>query len=180
MGVQIELKQRTIKNQWTIILILFGIAFFYNIIFYNYFSSLLDEGSTYAWSIRMLQRDVPYKDFFTLITPASLWISSFVLSFTGNSYLALHVLTVVFASLYPVIVYYFTVRLTRKRLFGLLAFALSLFMGMALTRMQYTTYSNNAQICGVIGLLFLVLFLENPKKWMPYVSGAFIALGVLF
>ncbi len=168
-------------NKYKIYLLLFVVAFLYNILFFNYFSGMLDEGSTYAWSMRMLNGDIPYKDFFTLITPASFWFSMATLYFSNGAIISLRVLTAVFASIYPIIVYIFIYELTKSKGYSISGFLLTLFMGLSLTRMQYTIYSNNAEIFGVLSLFCFILYITRaPKVYLPILAAGFLAMSGLF
>ena len=78
-----RLRRRRAERICTVILI--GVAAWYWLRYFNRSTNLLDEGSTAAQALRILNGQLIYRDFFTVVTPGSYYTIAWLFQIFGHS-----------------------------------------------------------------------------------------------
>lgn len=173
-----------IKNlkKIAIVSFLFFTAFIYNVLFCNYFSGLLDEGFTVNVITRILNGEIPYKDFYCLITPGSYYLGALVYGCFGHSIISLRILTCVCAACFSIVAYEFVLKITNKKICALITFICVTVCGLSMsTTMPYTIYAYDSNLFAVISVLFFLLYiLKEDKKCYSFLAAIFLVVSFLF
>ena len=77
------------RLEWICTGLLLAVATWYWLQFFNRSTNLLDEGSTAAQALRIVNGDVIYRDFFTVVTPASYYTVAALFQIFGASLIVL-------------------------------------------------------------------------------------------
>jgi hypothetical protein len=77
------------RLEWICTGLLLAVATWYWLQFFNRSTNLLDEGSTAAQALRIVNGDVIYRDFFTVVTPASYYTVAGLFQIFGASLIVL-------------------------------------------------------------------------------------------
>ena len=78
-------KNRGRAVEWTGTAIVFLIGLRYWLRYFNLNLNLLDEGSTVAQALRVLNGELIYRDFFTVVTPGSYYTVAWLFQLFGTS-----------------------------------------------------------------------------------------------
>src|SRR6186997_3085336 len=77
------------RLEWICTGLLLAVATWYWLQFFNRSTNLLDEGSTAAQALRIVNGDLIYRDFFTVVTPASYYTVAWLFQVFGASLIVL-------------------------------------------------------------------------------------------
>jgi hypothetical protein len=77
------------RRDWVLTAIVLAIAFWYWHLFFNRSTNLLDEGSTAAQALRIVNGELIYRDFFTVVTPGSYYTVAWLFELFGPSLMVL-------------------------------------------------------------------------------------------
>ncbi len=77
------------RLEWIYTGLLLAVATWYWLQFFNRSTNLLDEGSTAAQALRIVNGDLIYRDFFTVVTPASYYTVAWLFQIFGASLIVL-------------------------------------------------------------------------------------------
>ena len=77
------------RLEWICTGLLLAVATWYWLQFFNRSTNLLDEGSTAAQALRIVNGDLIYRDFFTVVTPASYYTVAWLFQIFGASLIVL-------------------------------------------------------------------------------------------
>src|SRR6187455_3094361 len=77
------------RLEWFCTLLLVALAFYYWLLYFNRATNLLDEGSTAAQAMRIVNGELIYRDFFTVVTPGSYYTIAWLFRLFGESLMLL-------------------------------------------------------------------------------------------
>lgn len=77
------------RREWVFTAIVVGVAFWYWHLYFNRATNLLDEGSTAAQALRIVNGELIYRDFFTVVTPGSYYTIAWLFQLFGASLMVL-------------------------------------------------------------------------------------------
>ena len=77
------------RLEWICTGLLLAVATWYWLQFFNRSTNLLDEGSTATQALRIVNGDLIYRDFFTVVTPASYYTVAWLFQIFGASLIVL-------------------------------------------------------------------------------------------
>ena len=77
------------RREWVFTVIVLAIAFWYWHLYFNRATNLLDEGSTAAQAMRIVNGELIYRDFFTVVTPGSYYTVAWLFQLFGASLIVL-------------------------------------------------------------------------------------------
>jgi hypothetical protein len=156
---------------------LFSIA--YLLVIYNKELPNLDESWILTMSDRVLRNDIPYRDFFTLTSPGSIYLNAWVFQTFGTSIIVERVMTLILACLGTASIYLlarlgmgFFYSLSASLLF--LAWQFPFFF-----QASYSWYANVLSICAFIVMGLTIQSQGNGHKKLILV-GALCSLCFLF
>ena len=139
----------------------------------------LDEGFVINSMNRLLNGEVPYRDFFTLLTPGFFYFGAILLKIFGNSIETLRFLMVFFGSLLSLLVFKILFYITKNLFLSGLGWIVSVFFGLSLGLIS-PSYSWNSVLLAIISMIFLFDFVKNGKSNSGYFSGLFLFLAGFF
>src|SRR5258706_6169214 len=132
--------------------------------------STVDEGILLQGAVRILRGEIPYRDFFSFYTPGSYYIYAVVFRLFGTSFSSARDLLMVYAAVLSLITY-----LLARRAFSR-AIALVAAVSITLVFMPaYVAVLHNwdSTFTAMLALYFGVLFLEQQRPTLAFVSGLF-------
>lgn len=158
--------------EWAGTVVVFLLAAYYWLLFFNRSTNLLDEGSTAWQALRVLNGELIYRDFFTVVTPGSYYTVAAAFSLFGVDLMVLRWLTVVTG----LAIFVTTAFLTRRLApwpFAAAAALLTTVWGWFLVTPNY--YSLEASL---FSLLALTTFLQGTARWLV-ISGLATGLAAM-
>ena len=162
---------------WCISLLIVLLSIVYLRLFYNYTLINGDEGIVLQGAQRVLQGEVPYRDFFSFFTPGSYyWLALFFKVF-GSSILVGRAVLVVEGGLFSVLTYLLARRVC-SRWSALLA---AYFVTLTCVPCRFIVLHNwDSTLWACLALYCAVRFLERPRPGWALATGSFAALTCLF
>lgn len=170
------------KKKILIYSLLFLCGVIYNAVGCNHFDGLLDEGYAINCVARILDGHIPYKDYFSLITPASSYVGAVVYGLSGRNIMALRIFTACLAAMFPVVVFWGIENFGKSRVMAVTGYAATLFFGLSIYRMSFITYHYGANLFGVLSVFLLCVYFfgRKQKKVYPVLSGVCLSMSVLY
>lgn len=163
-----------------LICLLFIIAFAYFRYGYHYFDQgtyHYDEGLVAYGAVRVLNADMPYRDFWTLYAPGVFYLLAFIFKIFGISIEVTRLFAITILSL-TVCSIYLLIKKLSSRLFGLFAFLLSL-----LWLKSYMVFDRPGQFA-ILFFIFssfsLIKFLNSGKYRWLVITGVLSGIAGLF
>ncbi|MGI2903477.1 hypothetical protein [Tolypothrix sp. VBCCA 56010] len=139
-----------------------------------------DQAVAYQRALRMLRGEVPFKDFFLLYLPLSVYLNSLVLH-AHTSFLTIKIVGLVVCSYIMVTAYFTTKYLTKSITAGLVTALLTYFFALkAWPESNYSWYS----VAAIITMLFIIIsdydittnqFKFDSKRWLS--AGVFLGIS---
>jgi 4-amino-4-deoxy-L-arabinose transferase-like glycosyltransferase len=158
-------------------LVIFLLSFLYLCIFRNYCGVDPDEGIILQGAQRILDGQVPYRDFFSFYTPGSYYFFALVFRVFGNSYLVAHTaLAFLGAAFSPVT--YFLARRVCSRQASLLVTALMTVTAMPWRFIVIHNWDSTFGAC--LALYCAVRLLESSGVKWAFAAATFTSLTALF
>src|SRR5487761_871033 len=108
-------------GEWGIALLLFAISVLYLRLFYNYTILYIDEGIILQGAQRILQGQVPYRDFFSYFTPGSYYWMAALFKVFGSSILVARAALMVYGGVFSSVTYLLARRVCSRWNAGLAA-----------------------------------------------------------
>ncbi len=160
-----------------IVLLLFVSSCLYLKFFYNYTTLHSDEGIVLEGAQRILQGQVPYRDFFSFYTPGSYYWTALLFKIFGNSILVPRTALVVYGGVFSALTYLLARRVC-SRGSSLLATGLALLV--CLPYSFYVQHSWDSSLLAFLTLYSAIRLLETPGTTAAFGTGSLAALTVLF
>jgi hypothetical protein len=180
-GASVDSESITIPEKsgydWCISLLILFLSIVYLRLFYNYTLVNGDEGIVLQGAQRVLEGEVPYRDFFSFFTPGSYYWLAFFFKVFGSSILVGRAVLVVEGGLFSVLTYLLARRVC-SRWSALLAAYL-----VTLTCLPYrfiVLHNWDSTLWACLALYCAVRFLERPRPGWALATGWFAALTCLF
>jgi hypothetical protein len=164
------------RLEWIGTAIVFLAALRYWLWYYNRSTNLLDEGSTAAQALRILNGEVIYRDFFTVVTPASYFTVAGLFQLFGEQLIVLRWAAVA-CGLAVLLVTLTIGRRVAAWPFAAAAGLLTTVWGWFLGTPNF--YSLQAALCALIALWCYLRDVERPHPKWVVLAGAFAGLAAL-
>jgi 4-amino-4-deoxy-L-arabinose transferase-like glycosyltransferase len=164
-------------RDWLIATLVFGLSALHFSFFYNYTLVNGDEGIILQGAQRILQGQVLYRDFFSLLTPGSYYWMAFFFKIFGSSILVGRAVLLVEGALLSVLTYLIARRVC-SRWSAFLASVLVTLLGLPNRFLVLHNWDSTFWAC--LTLYSAVLFLQFPGRQWLFVTGFFGALTCLF
>ena len=148
----------------------------YCLLGFNLGINIFDEGMQVYGAVRILNGDIPFKDFFYLYPPGQIYLIAGLFKFFGNTLMTLRLWLIILSSLFSLLVYYISLLFIRKRS-AIIVWFLSL-----IWISSYRPISPMVSLLPLvfISCLYMVYFFrkENPRYLL--LAGLFAGLCLLF
>jgi 4-amino-4-deoxy-L-arabinose transferase-like glycosyltransferase len=164
------------KNQKLLILsMIFGIIYLF--IAFNFELNIYDEAIGIYGAQRVLNGEIPYRDFWTIYAPGYYYILSVVLYLFGNCIVTERIFSILIMFLNSVIVYLITKKFTNNK-YALIPYFLSIVW------FGYSPFYGKAvplaMLFGLIGFLFAIDFEKKSQLKVLFLAGLSTALATIF
>jgi len=160
-----------------IVLLLFVATCLYLRLFYDYTDLNGDEGIILQGAQRILNGEVPYRDFFSFFTPGSYYWMALLFKVFGDSILVARTALIVYGGLFSVLTYLLARRVCSRGTALLTVYLLTL------TCLPYSflaLHNWDSTLWALLALYFAVRFLETPHWGFAAAAGVFASLTCLF
>ena len=164
-------------SDWLISLLIFGVSLLYLRCYYRYTVVNADEGIILQGAQRVLQGQVPYRDFFSFFTPGSYYWIAFFFKIFGSSILVGRTVLIVEGGLLPVLIYLLARRVCSRWSAMLVAYFATL---ICLPHRFIVLHNWDSTLWAALALYCGVRFLEHPSPRWALAVGSFSALTCLF
>ena len=149
------------KQDLLIVVSVFLFSVAYLLIIYDKELPDLDEGWILAMSDRILRHDVPYRDFFTLTSPGSIYLNAWIFQVFGTSIIVERMATLILAS-FGTVVIYLLARLMMGFFFSVSASLL--FLAWQFPLFFQASYSWYAIVLSICSFLVMSLTIQDQKR----------------
>jgi 4-amino-4-deoxy-L-arabinose transferase-like glycosyltransferase len=136
-----------------------------------------DEGIILQGAIRVLQGQVPYRDFFTFYTPGSFYWNALLMKLFGDSVLPPRMALLAYGVMFSLITFVLARRMASRRASILAAVALLL---CGLPQNFIVLHNWDSTAAALLALYCTVLLVERPRAWLAVVTGLFTGFSILF
>jgi 4-amino-4-deoxy-L-arabinose transferase-like glycosyltransferase len=164
-------------TEWAIALFLFVASCLYLRFFYNFTAFNPDEGISLQGAQRILNGEVPYRDFFTINTPGLFYWTALFFRIFGDSMLVARATLVVYGGLFSVFTYFLARRVCKRRVALITVYLLTI------TCLPYkfaALHNWDSTLWASLALYFAVLLLETSRWAFAATAGAFTSITFLF
>lgn len=169
-----QTRRRSLEWLGTAIVLLAALRYW--LWYYNRSTNLLDEGSTAAQALRILNGDVIYRDFFTVVTPGSYFTVAGLFQIFGEQLIVLRWAAVV-CGLAVLVVTLAIGRRVAAWPFAAAAALLTTVWGWFLITPNF--YSLQAALCALVALWCYLRDVERPHPKWVVLAGVFAGLSAL-
>ncbi len=161
---------------WVVVISLFLFSCVYLRAFYNYTNLFSDEGIVLQGAQRILQGQVLYRDFFSLVTPGSYYWMALLFRVFGNSILVARAALVIYGGIFSVLTYLVSRRVCSRTISLVVSSLVTItclpYYFMALHNWDSTLWAYLAIYCSVKTI-------ESDSRMWPALTGMFAALTCL-
>jgi hypothetical protein len=165
------------KERYSFLIILFIITTAYYSYLINSPIGALDEGLVLVGAERVLNGEIPYKDFFLMYTPGQIYALAFFFKVFGISITTERAYDIIIKSLLSISIF-LIIRFYAPKAFGLIGWAISLIWITFSVFPAYPAYSSLLFI--YISIYFLLLHMKQSKLHFIIFSAISIVCSVLF
>lgn len=161
------------------IVILFTISFFYLLVGYQFsvHEGRYDEGLSIYGATRILNGDIPYRDFWTLYAPGEFYLLAWIFKIFGASIIAERITTVVIQTLLAYCVYLITRKLIPPK-FALVIWMLTL--AWLKVKIHYSCPMTTALLFCMLSCLTIANFIFTRQLQWLIISGILVGITTLF
>jgi 4-amino-4-deoxy-L-arabinose transferase-like glycosyltransferase len=156
---------------------LFLASFLYHLLFLRYTAVEPDEGIILQGAQRVLSGEIPYRDFFTFLTPGSFYLLALLFKVFGSSFVVARTGLVFFGPVFSVINYLLARRVCSR------GSALTVAVLVTLNTLPYrflVLHNWDSTLWTCLAVYCAVRFLENPGWKWGFGMGSFAALTFVF
>ena len=136
-----------------------------------------DEGIVLQGATRVLDGQVPYRDFFSFYTPGSFYLLAGLFTIFGNSFMVARSSIAVVGAACSVITYALARRMCSRSI-AVLAAALATVVGTGFRFLVLHNYYSTMLAC--FAIYAAVRFVEKPKSTWAFATGSLVSLTFLF
>jgi Dolichyl-phosphate-mannose-protein mannosyltransferase len=165
------------RSEWAIALLLFVASCLYLRLFYNYTVLNGDEGVSLQGAQRILNGEVPYRDFFTFFTPGSYYWTALLFKIFGDSILVARAALIMYGGVFSVFTY-----LLARRVCSRWAALFTVYL-LTLTCLPYkfvALHNWDSTLWACLALYLAIRFLEVPHWGFASATGILASLTCLF
>ena len=164
------------QDRWIALLLFVGSCLYLRL-FYDYTKLNTDEGIVLQGAQRILQGQVPYRDFFAFVTPGSYYWTALLFKIFGSSILVGRVALIVCGGLFSVLSYL----LARRVCAPWSALLAAYFVTLTCLPYRFLVLHNwDSTLLAYLALYSAVWFIEKPHCTWAFALGSFAALTCLF
>jgi dolichyl-phosphate-mannose-protein mannosyltransferase len=156
---------------------LFALTVVYLLAFLRYSALEPDEGIVLQGAQRILDGQLPYKDFFSFYTPGSFYLVAALFKVFGNSFVVARFSIVIVAAIFPVLTYAFA-RRACSRSMALFVASLTIVAGAAYRFLVLHNWYSTLFTC--LALYAALRMLETHRTVWAFMTGTFCSITVLF
>jgi len=164
-------------NYKSLILILFILQLLYLLVGINSIVNIYDEGVTVYGATRILEGDVPYKDFWTLYAPGQYYVLAAMFKLFGTSVLTERLWDTLARLMLAFLVFLLSRKLTSNKI-ALIPWFISIIWLQAIHFYGYAMFP--ALAFSLLAILFLFYYFEKPQKSLLLACGIAVGLAALF
>jgi 4-amino-4-deoxy-L-arabinose transferase-like glycosyltransferase len=154
---------------------LFSVA--YLLIFRRYTPIEPDEGIILQGAQRVLRGEVPYRDFFTFLTPGSFYLHALLFKIAGNSFLVARTALAAFGGVFSVIGYLLARRVCSR---GIALLAITLATATTLPYRFLVLHNWDSTLFACVTVYCAIRLIEKKDWKWAFWLGSFAALTILF
>lgn len=158
-------------------ILIFVFSFAYLAAFVRHSSLEPDEGIVLEGAQRILDGQIPYKDFFTFYTPGSFYLIAIVFKIFGNSFVVARLSLAVAGAACSLLAYLIAKR-TCSHGFAVFVALLTTTAGFAYRFLVLHNWYST--LLAVLALYTLVRWLENSRPSWAFATGSFCSLTLMF
>jgi hypothetical protein len=168
-----------------IVLVLFALAFIYLIPGINQPVNIYDEGIIAYSAVRVMDGHVPYRDFWSIYSPAQFYVLAALFKGFGTTILVERLWDTATRALLAVAAYLIVSRLASRRL-GLLAWvAVTAWVGYySYSYQNYWVFYGYPAFPAIAfclaSILALIVYFERPRTWLLTTGGILLGIAALF
>lgn len=155
----------------------FAFFFLYQFIFFNRGIYLLDEGNLYMSASKILDGQIPYRDFFEYVTPGSDYVMALVFGVFGKTFLTARVFGILNIFILAVLSYLIAIKFVPKKYAAVAILIYSIF---GLSQWRSPWFTTLALVPALSAIYFFLYFIEKRRMIYLIFSSVFIGLSVLF
>jgi hypothetical protein len=155
----------------------FLLSIAYLLIFRRFTTMEPDEGIVLQGAQRILRGEVPYRDFFSFLTPGSFYLHALLFKIFGNSFLVPRTALAVFGGVFAATGYLLSRRVCSRGI-ALVAVAL-----LTLTTLPYrflALHNWDSSLLACLAVYCAVRMIESPRAGWGFALASFTSLTVLF
>src|SRR5579864_2301548 len=136
-----------------------------------------DEGIVLQGAVRVLQGQVPYRDFFSFYAPGSFYWNALLMKLFGDTALVPRTALLGYGALFSLLTFVLARRLASRR--GAVLVTL-LLLACGLPVAFIVIHNWDSTVAALIALYCVVLLLERPRSWLAAVAGLSVGIAILF
>jgi len=167
---------KLMSNRITL-LILFGMSFAYLFSGITYGLNVYDEGSSVYGATRVLDGDIPYRDFWTIYAPGQFYVLALLFKFFGPSIIVERVFSSIVLFLIVVCTYALTKRVVSQNLALISLFLVTIWVGMF---RFYASPMPPAILFALLSCIYLTRYISKKRKWELMIAGLLTGVTTLF
>jgi hypothetical protein len=168
-------------KQIIIVILIVALASLYFSLSYNRVFYASDEGATAYHFEKSMEGAIQHRDFYSVYGMAYYIMGKWLFQLFGAKLIVIHLFTVVLKLIIAVLIYFVTLRLTRP------SFAFLSSMGFAIwwadpfvTAPMFLYPAHIGQLLGLLGVLFLFIYIGNGRKIFVLFAGLTVGLSGVF
>ncbi|RJO64028.1 MAG: hypothetical protein C4540_05585 [Candidatus Omnitrophota bacterium] len=144
--------------------------------FYNVGFPMDDECFSINVCRRILQGDIPYKDFQLHVTPGSFYLQSLMFKIFGQELIINRITTTIVGVFIALLLYYLSLRIMPP---AFAIFSSAVFGIWGTIHLNFLWYSWYADLFALLAVLFLLRYLARKGAWDVFLCGIFIGCTLL-
>ncbi len=142
---------------------------------------IFDEGLATYGAVRVLNGDIPYRDFWTLYTPAEFYLLAIIFKIFGASIIVERMLNVIIHLLIVIAIYFIIKGLFPERFVLLCCFLVSVWLRRMITESySYSLAVPPAIFFVILSCWFLERYFSTTRRKYLIISGFLVGIVVLF
>jgi len=163
------------RDRWLALLI--GLAtFVYLVPFYRFITLNADEGVVLQGAQRILDGQIPYRDFFSFLPPLSFYWTALLLKVFGDSILVPRAVLLIYGAVLSPLTYLLARRTVDRYAALLAAYVCAI---VSLPTSFYVQHNWESTLLATLAVFVAVLLLDSPSRYISFALGALVSLTAL-